>query len=116
MNTNSVNIKQVTRIKIVMVAFLALSIVSAYATLGIYNNGKNTGRTKGKLLSQQSVIKPGTFTLKSGYLFRGGQLPATTKPVYLNLNTVATYQIGKTTYTVPLKKQFLMGKVVINPR
>jgi hypothetical protein len=115
MNT-SVNIKQITRINIVMVAFLAVSVIGAYATMGIYNNGKNTDRPKSKLLSQQSVLKPGTFTLKSGYLFRGGQLLTTTQPVYLNLNTVATYQIGKVTYTVPLKKQFLMGKVVVNPR
>jgi hypothetical protein len=115
MNT-SVNIKQITRINIVMVAFLAVSVIGAYATMGIYNNGKNTDRPKSKLLSQHSVLKPGTFTLKSGYLFRGGQLLTTTQPVYLNLNTVASYQIGKVTYTVPLKKQFLMGKVVVNPR
>jgi len=116
MNTNSVNIKQVTRINIVLLVLLAFSVFSAYATMGIYNNGKNTDKPKSKLLSQQSILKPGTFTLQSGYLFRGGQLLTTTKPVYLNLNTVATYQIGKVTYTVPLKKQFLMGKVVVNPR
>jgi len=116
MNTNSVNIKQITRVNIVMIALMAISVIGAYATMGIYNNGKNTDKPKNKLFSQQSVLKPGTFTLKSGYLFRGGQLLSTTQPVYLNLNTVATYQIGKVSYTVPLKKQFLMGKVVVNPR
>jgi hypothetical protein len=116
MNTRSINIKQIIRIKAVMVGLIAFSMLSAYATMGIYSSGKNPERPKGKLLSQQSVLRPGTFSLKSGYLFRGGQLVTTSKPVYLNLNTVASYQIGKTTYTVPLKKQFLMGKVVINPR
>ena len=116
MNTNGVNIKRITRVNIVMLVLLVTSAITAYATMGIYTNSNNTDRPKSKLFSQQSAIKPGTFTLKSGYLFRGGQLLTTTKPVYLNVNTVANYQIGKITYTVPLKKQFLMGKVVVNPR
>jgi len=112
----SVNIRRITRTAVVMVSLLIVSTVSAYATLGVYTSGKNVDKPNSKLFAQQTVLKPGTFTLKSGYLFRGGQLITTSKPVYLNLNTVATYQVGKTTYTVPLKKQFLMGKVVINPR
>ena len=117
MNTKGVNIVWITRVNIVMIALLIASAFSAYATLGVYNSGKNNiDKPKSKLFAQPSVLKPGTFTLQSGYLFRGGQLLTAAKPVYLNLNTAATYQIGKTTYTVPLKKQFLMGKVIVNPR
>jgi hypothetical protein len=109
MNTTRSIIKKITRIKAVIILLMAASIVS-YATMGITSAGKNNiENPKRSLLSQKSSLKPGTFSLKSGYQFRGGQLFSTSVPKYINLNTVATYQIGKTVYTVPLKKQFLVG-------
>jgi hypothetical protein len=110
------NIKKIARIKLSVFALIIVSAFGAYATMGIYNSGKNPERPKTRLLAQKSTLKPGTFSLKSGYEFRGGRLLTTNKPSYINLNGAATYQIGNTVYTVPLKKQFLMGKVVINPR
>ena len=91
--------------------------MGAFATFGIYNAGK-TRDTKPhrSLLSPESSLKPGTFTLKSGYLFRGGQLfTPEAAPRYFNLNAVTSYQIGNTTYVLPLKKKILMGKVSIIP-
>ena len=116
MNKSLNNIKKLARIKLSVFALIFVSAFGAYATMGIYNSGKNPERPRTKLLAQKSTLKPGTFSLKSGYEFRGGRLITTNKPSYINLNGVATYQIGNTAYTVPLKKQFLMGKVVINPR
>jgi hypothetical protein len=117
MNKSVNNIKKIVRIKLSVFALIIASAFGAYATMGIYSSGKNSDRPKTRLLAQKSTLKPGTFSLKSGYDFRGGRLlTTTTKPTYINLNGVATYQIGSTVYTVPLKKQFLMGKLVVNPR
>jgi hypothetical protein len=109
MNTNRNHIRRFLRIPATMLALFAFSVFGAYATMGIYSSGKNTDRPKSRLLAQKSALKPGTFTLKSGYVFRGGQLFTNVKPSYINLNSAATYQIGNTVYTVPLKKQLLMG-------
>jgi len=116
MNKSVNNIKKFARIKLSVFALILISAFGAYATMGIYNSGKNSDRPKTRLLAQKSTLKPGTFSLKSGYDFRGGRLLTTNKPSYINLNGAATYQIGNTAYTVPMKKQFLMGKVVVNPR
>ena len=115
MNKSVNNIKKIARIKLSVFALIVVSAFGAYATMGIYNTGK-PDRPKTRLLAQKSTLKPGTFSLKSGYEFRGGRLLTTNKPSYINLNGAATYQVGNTAYVVPLKKQFLMGKVVINPR
>ena len=115
MNT-SVNISKILRIKFFVIALLTTSVMGAFATFGIYNPGKTTDKKPRRaLLAQESSLKPGTFSLKSGYLFRGGQLIASETPKYFNLNAVANYQVGSTTYVMPLKKKILMGKVSIIP-
>lgn len=116
MNASSVNIKKIFRIKIFVIALLTTSVIGAFATFSIYSTGKNNDKKHRRaLLSQQSSLKPGTFSLKSGYIFRGGQLFTTQAPKYINLNAVANYQIGNITYVLPLKKKILMGKVSIIP-
>ena len=88
----------------------------AFATLG---DGKTTGPGKSrKILSTQTSARPGSFSLKSGYNFRGNQVinssPAANQ--YINLNTVVTYQQGHTTYTMPMKKKVILNnKVTFNP-
>jgi hypothetical protein len=115
MNT-SVNISKILRIKFFVIALLTTSVMGAFATFGIYTAGKtNDKKPRRALLSPESSLKPGTFSLKSGYLFRGGQLFTTETPRYFNLNAVASYQVGNTTYVLPLKKKILMGKVSIIP-
>ena len=116
MNSASITLKKLFRIKIFVIALLTTSVMGAFATFGIYSIGKNIDKTPHRtFLSQESVLKPGTFSLKSGYIFRGGQLFTTQTPKYINLNAIASYQIGKTTYVLPLKKKILMGKVSIIP-
>lgn len=98
-----------------MVLLLA-SAAGAFATLG---DGKTSKATlpgiKTSLLSGKSVLKPGSFSLKSGYNFRGNQV-INTAPVkkIIRLNTVATFQKGNTTFIVPLKKNVIFDKVRID--
>jgi hypothetical protein len=114
MNTKRSNIKKIARIKLSVLVLMTASVVGAYATMGIYA-GKKSDRPKSRLLAPQSALKPGTFTLKSGYVFRGGQLLSSEKPTYINLTGVATYQIGNTAYAVPMGKQVLLnGKLKVS--
>jgi hypothetical protein len=88
--------------------------VAAFATLG---DGRANKAKPRKLMSSKVSSRPGSFSLQSGYNFRGSQVinyQQTNK--YINLNTVATYQSGHTTYTVPVtKKVILNNKITFNP-
>lgn len=97
-----------------MLLVLAITALGAYATLG---DGKvNKRPVKKSLLSNKTATKPGSFTLRSGYNFRGKQVISTTDNNYINLNTVVSYQSGKTSYIVPIKKKVLLNnKIVFNP-
>lgn len=97
-----------------MLGLLAVSAMGAFATLG---DGKtNKKKSTNSLLSVKTSGKPGFFTLQSGYSFRGSQVINTEEKRYINLNTLATYQLGKTTYVMPMKKKVaLNGRVTFNP-
>jgi hypothetical protein len=57
-----------------------------------------------------------SFSLKSGYNFRGTSVIGLSRQdKYLTLNTVITYEKGNTTYILPLKKKLLLDKVKIGP-
>jgi hypothetical protein len=100
--------------KIAMMLLLAASAVGAFATLGDGNAKK--GKSTKTLLSIKSPVKPGLFTLQSGYNFRGSQVINTKEEKYINLNTFASFQQGQTTYVMPLKKKVaLNGKITFNP-
>jgi len=99
-----------------MMGLILASGVASFATLGDGKSGKlNLPGTKTSLLSGRSVLKPGSFSLKSGYNFRGNQVinTAPAKKI-IRLNTVATVQKGKTTFIVPLKKNVIFDKVKID--
>lgn len=97
-----------------MLLLLAATAFGAYATLG---DGKANRRpVKKSLLSNKTATKPGSFTLRSGYNFRGNQVISTADNNYINLNTVVSFQSGNTSYIVPLKKKVLLNnKIVFNP-
>ena len=85
---------------------------TAFATLG---DGKaKSSRASHGLLSAKSSIAPGSFSLKSGYQFRGNQVISQNKDSYINLNMVVSYQKGHTTYVLPLKKKVL-SQITFNP-
>jgi hypothetical protein len=87
--------------------------VAAFATLG--DGKRKSDLPKSSLLSSKTT-KPGTFSLRSGYTYRGTQIinsQSQKKHISLNLNNTITYQKGNTTYIVPLKKKVVLSKVKI---
>lgn len=92
--------------KIGLSSLLAVSAFVAFATLGDGKSKKITPRKS--LLTNKVDITPGTFSLQSGYSFRGSQV-MTQETRYINLNTVITYQQGHTTYTMPIKKKVTLN-------
>jgi hypothetical protein len=102
--------------KLVTALFIGVSI-AAFATLG--DGGKKASAAKGKSLlsSRQATYNSKTFSLKSGYSYRGNLILNTeSKNSFVMLNTVMTYQKGNTTYILPLKKKLLLnGKVTFKP-
>jgi hypothetical protein len=101
--------------KSAMVLLLAITALGAFATLGD-GKAKNTNPSKKSLLSTKSTLIPGSFSLRSGYSFRGSQVINTQDSRYINLTTTVTYQNGHTSYIVPLKKKVaLNGRIVFNP-
>jgi hypothetical protein len=60
-------------------------------------------------------VKAGTFSLKSGYTYRGSHVINSKNQKYINLNTVVSYQRGHTTYVLPMKKKVILDKVTFNP-
>ncbi len=99
--------------KLTVLALLAVTAGAAFATLG---DGKvKTNTSKKSLLSSKTVLSPGTFSLKSGYNFRGNEVVSLEKNRYININTVITFQKGNSTYIMPLKKRVLLDKITFNP-
>ena len=99
--------------KLAIFLLIAVSAVAAFATLG---DGKiKAGKSKGSLLSDKSDVNSHSFSLKSGYTFRGNQVINTQSNKYISLNTVVTYQRGNVTYILPLKKKVMLDKITFNP-
>jgi hypothetical protein len=106
MSINRSTILKVFGRKAATIILVAGSAASAFAVLG---DGKNKNPKNRSLLSNQTIsAAPGKFSLKSGYSFRGSQVISSEKK-YINLNTVVTYQKGKTTYFVPFKKKIFVS-------
>ncbi|MBP6414855.1 MAG: hypothetical protein KA330_00220 [Chitinophagaceae bacterium] len=98
--------------KLAVVLLITVSAITSFATLG--DGKKKSDLPKTALLSSKTT-KPGSFSLRSGYAFRGNNVlnPAPAKR-YISLNTTVTYQRGNTTYIVPLKKKVILSNVKID--
>jgi hypothetical protein len=94
-------------------AICVTASLAAFATLG--DGGKRTTAGNPNLLSYKTPSSIHSFSLKSGYNYRGNNLLNSTAPRSVMLNTVVTYQKGNTTYILPLKKKVLLNKVKITP-
>ena len=108
MKTNSSILKAASR-KLGLSFVLAASAVVAFATLG---DGKANKDKPRKLLlnSKTSSVKPGSFSLQTGYSFRGSQVINSEETKYISLNsTVVTYQKGHTVYTLPARKKVTLN-------
>lgn len=105
--------RNVLRKKLTVVLILAISTVGAFATLG---DGKlKSNNSKNSFLSDKIHRNPGSFSLKSGYMYRGNQVIDYRNEKYISLNTVITYQKGNTTYILPMKKKVMLDKITFNP-
>jgi hypothetical protein len=95
--------------KLAVVAIIAASAASSFATLG--DGKKKNTRSNSVLISNKPSYKPGSFSLRSGFSFRGSQVmnTATQEKKVIRINTTVTLQRGNTTYTMPLKKNVIMG-------
>ncbi|MBL7724266.1 MAG: hypothetical protein JNK27_08950 [Chitinophagaceae bacterium] len=95
------------------IILLACSFAGAFATLG--DGNKKSDLPKKSLLSNKTATKPGSFSLRSGYNYRGNNVINTeNERKYIRLNTVVTVQKGKTTFIVPLKKKVILNNVKID--
>ncbi|MCG2614988.1 hypothetical protein LZZ85_11875 [Terrimonas sp. NA20] len=109
MKTNSSILKAASR-KLGLSFLLAASAVVAFATLG---DGKSSKEKPRKLLlgNKASSLKPGSFSLQTGYTFRGSQVissEGTTQ--YINITTpVVTYQQGHAVYSMPARKKVTLN-------
>jgi len=102
--------------KLAILFLLAGSAIGSFAMLGTPGTGKKGKTGKSSLLSNKTSTYTGSFSLQSGYTFRGSQVINTQENKYINLNTVVTYQKGHTTYIMPLKKKVaLNGRLTFNP-
>jgi len=99
--------------KLVATILIAATTIVSFGALGDGRKGPDLPK-KSPLLSGKTYSQ-GSFSLKSGYTYRGSRVLTTTQPnnLYINLNTVVTHQRGNTTYIVPLKKKVILDKVKI---
>ena len=103
---------KVTGKKLSVLLLLAVSAIGAFATLG---DGKVKRELPKKSLLSNKTVKPGSFSLKSGYTYRGNQVINTQQETkYIRLNTTVTMQKGNITYIVPLKKKVILQNVTID--
>jgi len=109
-------VKPVLKRKLVTALFVGLSL-AAFATLG--EGGKKSVAARGKnfLSARSATYNYRSFSLKSGYNYRGNAFLNTERGgKFVMLNTVMTYQKGNATYILPLKKKLLLnGKVTFRP-
>lgn len=116
MNLSAEILKAFLKRKLVTVICIGTSL-AAFATLGDGGH-KNTSIRERNLLSLRSAsLNYKSFSLKSGYNYRGNSILNTeAKEKFIMLNTVVTYQKGNATYILPIKKKlFLDSKVTFKP-
>lgn len=105
-------IKLLTIRKVVTLLFITTSL-AAFATLG---DGGKKSYSKTLLSAKSYNYNFKTFSLKSGYNYRGNHIISTQpSDKYIMLNTVITYQKGNNTYLMPLKRKVLLDKVTFKP-
>ena len=112
MNHPKLTLWRIVSRKLAVILLLIISAAGAYATLG---DGKSKSSIpKSSLLSNKTSLKPGSFSLKSGYSYRGNNvINNNSEKKYIRLNTVVTVQKGNVAYIVPLKKKVLLSNVKI---
>ena len=107
MNFRRQSILKIAGKKLTVLAFIAASAVAAFATLG---DGNKKSSSRSLLSTKKTLYKPGTFSLRSGYAFRGTQiLSNTSQKKYISLSTSVSVQRGNSIVIVPLRKNVVVG-------
>ena len=114
MNPPKLTIKRIVARKLAVIVLMLATTAGALATLGEGYRSEGP-KNKNSFLTNTPVTKPGSFSLRSGYDYRGSKVFASTgiKKTQIRLNTTVTVQKGNTTYIVPLKKKPGLDKVKI---
>ena len=112
-NMTTTILRYISKKKFITVLFIVGSL-AAFATLG---DGSKKNSSSKKLLTYNPTYNFKSFTLKSGYNYRGRDVFSSTSSQenYIILNKVITYQKGNTTYILPLKRKVLLDKIKFNP-
>ena len=106
------NISKFVGRKLAVVVLIAISAAASFATLG---DGKKKSTSHKSSLLSSKTMKPGSFSLKSGYTYRGNQvINSQPQNRFISLNITVTYQKGNTTYIVPLKKKVILNNIKID--
>ncbi len=101
------------RRKTVTILMFSFLTVGAFATLGDGSSKKSKSKN---ILSDRTVsISHGSFSLKSGYNYRGTNVINLKKEdTYINLNTVTTYQKNNRAYILPVKSKVLISNLKVS--
>src|SRR5687768_14305767 len=98
--------------KLAVILLVSGSAVAGFAALG---DGKvKKEKPRKALLSEKTNITNGTFSLRSGYTYRGNNVFNANNERSISFNTVVSYQKGHTTYVLPLKKKVILENIKID--
>ncbi|HET9429880.1 MAG TPA: hypothetical protein VFO70_01830 [Chitinophagaceae bacterium] len=93
---------------------MALITGTAFAAFGTLGDGKTrAGEKSSKSLLTNKSRTNNSFSLRSGYHFRGSQV-INPEQRYVNFNTTLTYRKGHTTYVLPVQKKIFLDKIIFN--
>lgn len=96
---------------------LVTASLAAFATLG--EGGKKSLPRNGKnlLSARSSVVNYKSFSLHSGYSYRGSKLLSNNSGFnnYIILNKVITLEQGNQTFIVPMKRKVLIDRINFKP-
>ena len=113
MFTNKTTLMHIVRRKAATLLMLSAFTVGAFATLGDGSSKKSKSKN---ILSERTVaITHGSFSLRSGYNYRGNNVINLKKEdTYININAVATFQKSNRTYIVPVKSKVLISNLKVS--
>jgi hypothetical protein len=107
-NSNKIIAKR-TFVRPVVLCLFLLITVGAFATLG--DGKKKSAVASKKILSSRSMQFDGSFTLRSGYNFRGNTVLEPEQKIVVRINTDILVGKGNSSFTVPLRGKSVISKL-----
>lgn len=101
--------------KLATLVLLAASL-AAFATMGEGGKKNVAPQSAKNLLSARSaIVDYKSFSLRSGYNYRGSKVLSNNSNNYIILNQPVLVERGNQTYIVPLRRKVLLDKVSFRP-